>query len=101
MNVKKWATCAFLFLICYVIIIYLDKSIEGFRGGGRGGFGRGIGRGRGYYGGRGYGPGYGMGYGMGYGYGRGYYPVPVVINDDSNYLYPSFLYPSYWYRYFN
>ena len=72
MSVKKWITCAFLFFVCYLIIMYLDKTIESFRGGGggRGGIGRG-GIGRGYYGGRGYG--YRRGYygGQGYGYGRG------------------------------
>ena len=93
MFTKKWLICAFLFVICYLIIVYLDKNIaEGFRGG-RGG----IGIGRGYYGGRG-----GIGR-RGYGYGRGYYggvsyPVPVVVDDYySNYWYPYFLYPSYWY----
>jgi hypothetical protein len=106
MSVKKWITCAFLFFVCYLIIVYLDKTIESFRGGGggRGGMGRGgIGRGgigRGYYGGRGYG--YGRGYygGQGYGYGRGYYGVPVVVNDYPSYWYPYYLYPSYWSSYF-
>jgi hypothetical protein len=109
MSLKKWTTCAFLFIICYLIIICLDKTIESFRGGGggggRGGMGRGgIGRGgigRGYYGGRGYG--YSRGYygGQGYGYGRRYYGgVPVVVNDYPSYWYPYFLYPSYWSSYF-
>jgi hypothetical protein len=97
MFTKKLLICAFLFFICYLIIVYLDKNIaEEFRGG-RGG--RGYGYGRGYYGGRG-----GIGIGRGYGYGgrRHYYggvsyPVPVVDNYYSSYWYPYFLYPSYWY----
>ena len=99
MFTKKWLICAFLFFICYLIIVYLDKNIaEGFRGGrGRGG----IGIGRGYYGGgRGFGyGGRGFGYGRrrGYGYGGVSYPVPVVDNYYSSYWYPYFLYPSYWY----
>lgn len=101
MSVKKWTTCAFLFFVCYLIIVYLDKTIESFRGGGggRGGIGRG-GIGRGYYGGRGYGYGYGRGYYGGQGYGRGYYRVPVVVNDYPSYWYPYYLYPSYWSSYF-
>jgi len=106
MSVKKWTTCAFLFFICYLIIMYLDKTIENFRGGGggRGGIGRGHYGGRGYgYGGRGYGyggRGYGYG-GRGYGYGRGYYGgVPVVVTDYPSYWYPYYLYPSYWSSYF-
>jgi hypothetical protein len=98
---KKWVICAFLFFICYLIIMYLDRAIEGFRGGGRGGgIGRGgIGRGLGYYGGRGY------VYGPGYGYG-GYYSsasYPIIVDDYyyPNYWYHRFLYPSYWYSYFN
>ena len=77
MCVKKWICCAILLYICYLIVIYLDKSVESFGGGrGRGGIG-GFGRG-GYYGGRG-------GY---YGGGLSY---PVVVTQD--------YYPSYWYRY--
>ncbi len=94
MSVKKWITCAFLFFICYLIIVYLDKAIEEFRGGGGGG------RGRGYYGGRGYGYGrgyYGRGY---YGYGGGSYRVPVIVNEYPSYWYPYYLYPSYWSSYF-
>ena len=84
MSVKKWTTCAFLFFVCYLIIAYLDKAIEEFRGGGGGGYG---GRGRG-------------GYGRG-GYGRGYYGgVPVVVNEYPSYWYPYYLYPSYWSSYF-
>jgi len=101
MSVKKLSICAFLFFVCYLIIAYLDKAIEEFRGGGgggRGGIGRGgIGRGgigRGYY----RGPGYG--YGRGYGYGPRYYGVPVVVNEYPSYWYPYYLYPSYWYSYF-
>ena len=79
MSVKKWITCAFLFFVCYLIIMYLDKTIENFRGGGGRGYG-GMGRGRG---------GIGRGYYGGYGYN------PVYIYDDSNYRYS---YP-YWYSY--
>jgi hypothetical protein len=102
MSVKKWTTCAFLFFVCYLIIVYLDKAIEGFRGGGggRGGFGRGgFGRGGIGRGGIGRGYGYGPGYYGGY-YGGLSYPVPVVVNDYPSYWYPYFLYPSYWSRYF-
>ena len=82
MFTKKWLICAFLFFVCYLIIVHLDKNIaEGFHGRGRGG----IGIGRGYYGGR-----------RGY-YGGVSYPVPVVDNYYSSYWYPYFLYPSYWY----
>ena len=81
MSVKKWLTCAFLFFVCYLIIAYLDKAVEEFRGGGRGGIGRGYGYGRGYYGG-------------------GSYRVPVVVNEYPSYLYPYYLYPSYWSNYF-
>ena len=102
MSVKKWTTCAFLFFVCYLIIAYLDKAIEEFRGGGggggyggRGGIGRG-GYGRGYYGGRGYGRGY---YGGGY-YGGRSNRVPVVENEYPSYWYPYYLYPSYWSSYF-
>ena len=102
MSVKKWITCAFLFFVCYLIIVCLDKTIESFRGGGggggyggRGGIGRG-GYGRGYYGGRGYGRGY---YGGGY-YGGSSYRVPVVVNEYPSYWYPYYLYPSYWSSYF-
>ena len=91
MSVKKWIGCAILLYICYLIVIYLDKSVESFGGGrGRGGIG-GFGRG-GYYGGRGLGRG---------GYYGGYYggaiSYPVVVNQD---YYPSYWWsPSYWYRY--
>jgi hypothetical protein len=53
MSVKKWICCAVLFYICYLIIQYLDRTIEKFGGrgscpyGGRCPYGR---RG-GYYGG--------------------------------------------------
>jgi len=103
MSVKKWTTCAFLFFVCYLIIAYLDKAIEEFRGGGGGGYG---GRGRGGYGRGGYGRGgYGRGYYGGRGYGRGYYGgssyrVPVVVNEYPSYWYPYYLYPSYWSSYF-
>ena len=93
MSVKKWIGCAILLYICYLIVIYLDKSVESFGGGrGRGGIG-GFGRGRGgYYGGRG---GYYGGRGGYYGGRGGYYggrvSYPVVVTQD--------YYPSYWYRY--
>jgi len=34
-NIKRWALCAFLFLICFLILRFLDgKSLfEGYRGG--------------------------------------------------------------------
>ena len=80
MSVKKWIGCAILLYICYLIVIYLDKSVESFGGGrGRGGGGiGGFGRGRGgYYGGR--------------------VSYPVVVNQD---YYPSYWWnPSYWNRY--
>ena len=69
-NMKRWLICAFLFLICYIIVINLDgkKLVEGLGGHGRGGHGRGMGLGLGGYG-RGLGlGGYGRGLGMG-----GYY----------------------------
>ena len=61
-NMKRWLICAFLFLICYIILINLDgkkitEGLGGCRGGcgcrgglglGMGGFGRGCGLG-GYY----------------------------------------------------
>jgi len=104
MDIKRILLCAFLFYICYLIVTYLDNKTEGFgrggggggRGGGRGGgIGRGGGVGRGgHYGGRGgYYGGRGRYYGGYYGGGPSY---PIVINDD---YYPSYLYPSYWYRY--
>ena len=110
MSVKKWIGCAILLYICYLIVIYLDKSVESFGGGrgrggggiggfgrgGIGGFGRGIGGfGRGgYYGGRGGIGGFGRGRG---GYYGGRVSYPVVVNQD---YYPSYWWnPSYWNRY--
>ena len=105
MSVKKWIGCAILLYICYLIVIYLDKPVESFGGGGRGrgrggiggfgrgGFGRGgyYGGGGGYYGGRG---GYYGGRGGYYGGGVSY---PVVVTQD---YYPSYWWnPSYWNRY--
>lgn len=88
MSVKKWICCAVLFYICYLIIQYLDRTIEKFGGrGGRGGYyGRHYGgRGVGYYGGR----------GVGY-YGGRNIVYPVVADN----YYPSYWwYPSYWQRY--
>jgi hypothetical protein len=92
MSVKKWIGCAILFYICYLIVIYLDKPVESFGGGGggRGGFG---------FGGRGFGFG---GRGFGFGGRGGYYggrgvSYPVVVNQD---YYPNYWwYPSYWHRY--
>lgn len=94
-NMKRWLICAFLFLICYIIVINLDgkKLVEGLGGHGRGGHGRG-GYGRGGYGRGGYGRGgYGRGLGGPRGYYGGYYPdiTPVYLYD--NYTQP------YWYRY--
>jgi|688.fasta_scaffold358129_4 hypothetical protein len=79
MSVKKWATCAFLFFICYLILNYLNKETEAFGGRRRGG----------YYGRRGYGYTMHRGY-----YGRNVYPALV-----DNY-YPSYLYPNYLYSFF-
>ena len=89
MSVKKWIGCAILLYICYLIVIYLDKPVESFGGGGRG-------RGRGGIGGFGRG-----GFGRG-GFGRGGYyggrvSYPVVVTQD---YYPSYWWnPSYWNRY--
>lgn len=95
MYAKKLLLCAFLFFICYLILIYLNKNLEAFvRGGGYGGRGcRGIG-----CGGRGY---YGRSFNRGYGYPihrRNVYPV--VVHDYPSYFYPSYFYPSYWYNFF-
>ena len=80
MSVKKWIGCAILLYICYLIVIYLDKPVESFGGGGRG-------RGRGGIGGFGRG-----GFGRGGYYGGRDVVYPVVVADNS--------YPSYWwYRY--
>jgi len=99
MYAKKLLICAFLFFICYLILIYLNKNLEAFvRGGGYGGRG---GRGRGYYGGgfnRNFGRGYSYPIHRGY-YGRNVYPV-VVDEYYPRYLYSSYLYPSYWYNLF-
>ena len=83
MSVKKWIGCAILFYICYLIVIYLDKPVESFGGGGggRGGFG---------FGGRGFGFGGRGGYYRGY-YGGRAISYPVVVNQG--------YYPSYWHRY--
>ena len=84
MSVKKWIGCAILLYICYLIVIYLDKPVESFGGGGRG-------RGRGGIGGFGRG---GFGRGGYYGGGVSY---PVVVTQD---YYPSYWWnPSYWNRY--
>lgn len=102
MCVKKWICCAILLYICYLIVNYLDKSVESFGGGGgggRGGGGRGGGFGRGGFGRGGIG---GFGRGGYYGGRGGYYggrgvSYPVVVNQD---YYPSYWWsPSYWYRY--
>ena len=53
-NIKRWTLCAFLFLVCFLILKMLNVKTEGYRGGGRGYYGRGRGRGYGiprYYGG--------------------------------------------------
>ena len=99
MYAKKLLICAFLFFICYLILIYLNKKTEAFGYGGRG---------RGYYGGRGgyYGRGFNRNFNRGYGYPmhRGYYGrnvYPVVVDEYyPRYLYSSYLYPSYWYNLF-
>lgn len=100
MYAKKLLICAFLFFICYLILIYLNKKTEAFGYGGRGYGGRGcrgIGcGGRGYYGG-----GFNRNFNRGYGYplNRGYYRgnvYPVVVDE----YYPSYLYPNYWYSFF-
>ena len=84
MYAKKLFICAFLFFICYLILIYLNKNLEAFV------------RGRGYYG-RGFGRGFGRGYGCPLNRRNVY---PVVIDDYPRYLYSSYLYPSYWYSFF-
>jgi hypothetical protein len=96
MSVKKWIGCAILLYICYLIVIYLDKSVESFGGGGgRGGGGIG-GFGRGGIGGLGRGGIGGFGRGRG-GYYGGRVSYPVVVNQD---YYPSYWWnPSYWNRY--
>ena len=45
MNIKRWLLCAFLFLICFLILRWLNntKIMEGYEEGGHGG------RGHGYY----------------------------------------------------
>jgi len=58
MNIKRWLLCAFLFLICFLFLRWLNNKniiVEGHGGGGMGhGGGHGGGRGRGrYYGGGG------------------------------------------------
>ena len=96
-NLKRWALCAFLLLICYLVIRVLDgqKILEAY-GGGHGGGGRGGGHGGGGRGGGGRYGGHrgghgGFGYGRGWGYGGGALAVnPVYIYDD---------YEPYWYRY--
>lgn len=91
-NMKRWLICAFLFLICYIIVINLDgkKLVEGLGGHGRGGR-RGGGRGH-----IGRGGGYGRGLGGSRGYYGGYYSdiTPVYVYDNYDY----YTQP-YWYRY--
>ena len=95
-NIKRWIICAVLFLICFLILRYLNgqPTIEGHGGrGGRGGYrGRGYG-GRSYRGRGGYGYGRGRGYGWG-GYGGALAVNPLYIYDD----YDDYTTP-YWYRY--
>jgi hypothetical protein len=104
-NIKRWAICAILFLICFLILRYLNGQtiIEGHGGGGghggghggRGGHGGHGGRGYGGHGGRGYGGHGGYGYGGWGGYGGGALAVnPLYIYDD----YDDYATP-YWYRY--
>jgi hypothetical protein len=93
MYAKKLLICAFLFFICYLILIYLNKKTEAFGYGGRG-----YGGGRGYYGGRSNYGGRGYPMHMGY-YGRNVYPV-VVDEYYPRHLYSSYLYPNYWYNLF-
>ena len=98
MYAKKLLICAFLFFICYLILIYLNKNLEAFiRGRGYGGRGIGYGGRRGYYG-----RGFNRNFGHGYGYPlnrRNVYPV-VVDEYYPRYLYSNYLYPSYWYSFF-
>ena len=87
MNIKRWLLCAFLFLICFLILRWLNngKIFEGYCGCGGGG-------GRGYYRRQGYErQGYGrQGYGrQGYYYGGGASSPPYMYDDDQ----------PYWYRY--
>jgi hypothetical protein len=78
MSVKKWAICAFLFFICYLIVVYLDKNI--------------------------YEPFYNNRRGLGLRRNPNcIYGNCPFRRDRMNYsrgIYPRFLYPSYWYRYF-
>jgi hypothetical protein len=77
-NTKRWLLCAFLFIICFIILQFLNSKnpiVEGHGGGGGGGGrgGGGGGRGAGYGGGiGGHGAGYGGRVGGSIG-GRGYY----------------------------
>ena len=76
MSVKKWAVCAFLFYICYLIVVYLDKNIrEPFYNNRRLGLGLGLRRN----------PHCTYGNNCPFRQGR------------MNYSYSRFLYPSYWY----
>ena len=80
MNIKRWLLCAFLFLICFLILRWLNNKniIEGHGGGG--------GHGIGHYGG---GRGYGYGGSSGYNYG-GPYMSPLYVYQEEQ---------PYWYRY--
>jgi len=102
-NTKRWLICAFLFIICFIILQFLNSKkpiVEGHGGGGGGGGGHGGGGfSRGGHGG-GFGRG---GFGRG-GFGRswgGYYgnygggavnvnPLYYIYDDDDYY--------PYWYR---
>jgi hypothetical protein len=89
MNIKRWLICAFLFLVCFLFLRWLNngKIIEGHGGGGGHGGGRGLGHGNGgnigYYGGnRRY-------RGTGYYYG-GTDTTPLYVYEEVD---------PYWYRY--
>jgi len=107
MNIKRWLLCAFLMIICFFFLRWLNSTstiVEGHGGGGGGHGGGGHGGGRGgYYGGRGGYYGGGRGYYRGGHGGSGYYYGGVTpLYTTPLYTTPLYIYEDdqpYWYRY--
>jgi hypothetical protein len=101
---KRWLICAFLFIICFIILQFLNfkKPIVEGHGGGSGGHGGGSGGGSG--GGGGDGGGHGgysfgrVGYGKNWGGYYGNYGGGAVNVNPLYYIYDDDDYYPYWYR---